>query len=379
MEDAMACAERILIVGGGIGGLSAAAALHACGFTPELIERGDAWRTVGGGIVMQPNGLRVLRTLGIGTAVERAGTVIRRWAFCDEQGEVLSETDLTALWNDSGPFIGIARRELQRALLAGAAAIPSRLGTFITSMTQDDGAVWVELSDGSAATYDLVIGADGVGSSVRGLAFNAPPPVYGDQTVWRSLAPVRPRGLANLKFLLGEGCFFGLCPVGADQTYGFANIAGPPILDPIEGRLARLRERFAHFGDIVQEYLGALHSRAEIHCSPIEWLGEEYWCSGRVVLIGDAAHASSPMMGEGASLAVEDAGVLAESLRAADTVEQALEAYVVRRRPRVRWVREQSRIAGESLRMPVSARNAVLRARGEQMMRQRFAPLIEAP
>ena len=375
----MACAERILIVGGGIGGLSVAAALHARGFTPELIERSEAWRTIGGGIVMQPNGLRVLRTLGVGTAVERAGTVIRRWAFCDEQGEVLSETDLTALWNDTGPFIGIARRELQRALLAGAAAIPSRLGTFVTSLTQDDGAVWVELSDGSAATYDLVIGADGVGSSVRGLAFNAPPPVYGNQTVWRSLAPIRPRGLANLRFLLGDGCFFGLCPVGPDHTYGFGDIAGPPIRDPIEGRLTRLRERFAHFGDIVQEYLGALDTSAEINCSPIEWLGEEYWCSGRVVLIGDAAHASSPMMGEGASLAVEDAGVLAESLRAADTVEQALEAYVVRRRPRVRWVREQSRIAGESLRMPVSARNAVLRARGEQMMRQRFAPLIEAP
>ena len=375
----MARAERILIVGGGIGGLSVAAALHACGFTPELIERGDAWRAVGAGIAMQPNGIRVLHTIGVGTAVERAGTVIRRWDYCDDQGEVLSATDLTALWNNVGPFIGIARRELQRALLAGAAAIPSRLGTSIKSLTQDDGAVWVELSDGSAATYDLVIGADGVGSTVRALAFDAPPPVYGEQTVWRSLAPVRPRGLTNLQFLLGDGCFFGLCPVGSDQTYGFGNVAGPPVHDPAEGRLTRLRERFAHFGDIVKEYLGALDPATEIHCSPIEWLSEEQWCTGRVVLIGDAAHASSPMMGQGGSLAVEDAGVLADSLRAADTVEEALEAFVVRRRPRVRWVREQSRIAGESLRMPVSARNAVLRARGDEMMRQRFTPLSEAP
>jgi 2-polyprenyl-6-methoxyphenol hydroxylase-like FAD-dependent oxidoreductase len=95
------------------------------------------------------------------------------------------------------------------------------LSTSIKSLTQDDGAVWVELSDGSAATYDLVIGADGVGSSVRSLAFDAPPPVYGEQMVWGSLAPVRPRGLTNLQFLLGDGCFFGLCPVGSDQTYGF--------------------------------------------------------------------------------------------------------------------------------------------------------------
>jgi FAD-dependent urate hydroxylase len=375
----MARAERILIVGGGIGGLSVAAALHTCGFEPELIERSDAWYAVGAGIAMQPNGIRLLRTLGIGTAVERAGTVIRRWDFCDEHGEVLSETDLTALWGDVGPFIGIGRRELQRALLAAAAAVPSRLGTSVRSLTQDDEGVSVKLSDGSAATYDLVIGADGVGSSVRELAFDAAPPVYGGQMVWRSLAPVRPRGPTHLQFLLGDGCFFGLCPVGSDQTYGFGNIVGPAYRDPVEGRLARLRERFAHFGDIVQEYLAALDSDAAIHCSAIEWLGEERWCTGRVVLIGDAAHASSPMMGQGGSLAVEDAGVLAESLRAAQTVEQALDDYVVRRRPRVRWVREQSRIAGESLRMPVSARNAVLRARGDEMMRQRFAPLIAVP
>jgi 2-polyprenyl-6-methoxyphenol hydroxylase-like FAD-dependent oxidoreductase len=143
----MARAERILIVGGGIGGLSVAAALHTCDFAPELIEHRHAWRTTGGGIAMQPNGMRVLRTLGVGTAVERAGTVIRFWDFCDDQGEVLSETDLTALWGDVGPFVGIARRELQRALLAGAGAVPSRLGTSISSLTQDTDHVSVGFGD----------------------------------------------------------------------------------------------------------------------------------------------------------------------------------------------------------------------------------------
>lgn len=375
----MAHAERILIVGGGIGGLSAAAALHTCGFAAELIECGPSWRTVGAGIAVQPNGMRVLRTLGVGTAVERAGTVIRYWDFCDEQDQVLSETDLAALWGDVGQFVGIARRELQRALLAGAAAVPSRLGTSITSLTQDTDRVSVVFSDGSTSTYDLVIGADGIESVVRELAFNGPAPVYGGQMVWRSIVPVRPRGLTHLQCLLGEGCFFGLCPVGGDSTYGFANVAGPRVHDPVQGRLARLRERFASFADIVQEYLAALESDSDVHCSAIEWLEEERWCTGRVVLVGDAAHASSPMMGQGGSLAVEDAVVLADSLRAADSVERALDDYVVRRSPRVRWVREQGRIAGESLRMPAPARNAMLRARGEEMMRQRFAPLVEPP
>jgi 2-polyprenyl-6-methoxyphenol hydroxylase-like FAD-dependent oxidoreductase len=375
----MARAERILIVGGGIGGLSMAAALHTYDFAPELIEQRHAWRTTGGGIAMQPNGMRALRTLGIGTAVERAGTVIRVWDFCDDRGAVLSETDLVALWRDVGPFVGITRRALQRALLAASAAIPSRLGTSVTSLTQDTDHVSVRFSDGATATYDLVIGADGIESDVRGLAFDGPDPVYGGQMVWRSIAPIRPRGLTHLQFLIGDGCFFGLCPVGGDSTYGFGDVAGPRFRDPLQGRLARLRERFASFGDIVQEYLAALESDSDIHCSPIEWIEEERWCTGRVVLIGDAAHASSPMMGQGGSLAIEDAVVLAESLRSADSVDRALENYVVRRSPRVRWVREQSRIAGENLRMPVSARNAVLRTRGDEMMRQRFAPLIEPP
>ena len=375
----MARAERILIVGGGIGGLSVAAALHTFDFAPELVEHRHSWRTTGGGIAMQPNGMRVLRTLGIGTAVERAGTVIRFWDFCDDQGAVLSETDLVELWDDVGPFVGIARRDLQRALLAGSAAVPSRLGASVTSLTQHTDQVSVGFSDGATATYDLIIGADGIDSAVRALAFDVPAPIYGGQMVWRSIAPVRPRGLTHLQFLLGDGCFFGLCPVGGDSTYGFGGVAGPRFRDPLQGRLGRLRERFASFGDIVQEYLAALESDSDLHCSPIEWLDHESWCTGRVVLLGDAAHASSPMMGQGGSLAIEDAVALAESLRSADTVDRALEAYVVRRSPRVRWVREQSRIAGESFRMSLSARNALLRARGDEMMRQRFTPLIDPP
>ena len=375
----MAHAERILIVGGGIAGLSLAAALQRRGFKPELIERSRSWRAVGAGIAVQPNGIRILRALGAGAAIEGAGTGIRHWSFCDDQGEVLCETDLEALWADVGPFIGITRGEMQRALLAAAAGATLRSGTSISALAEDGDGVRVELSDGSITTYDLVVGADGIASAVRTLALDATPPAYGGQMVWRSLAPVRPRGLTKLQFLLGDGCFFGLCPVGGGCTYGFGNVAGPRVRDEPAGRLTRLRERFAHFGPIVHEYLAAVESDDRIHCSAIEWLTQETWRGGRVVLIGDAAHASSPMMGQGGSLAVEDAWVLAEALHSADSVERALDDYVVRRSPRVQWVRQQSQAAGESLRLPVAARNAALRARGDDMMQQRFRPLTAAP
>jgi 2-polyprenyl-6-methoxyphenol hydroxylase-like FAD-dependent oxidoreductase len=375
----MAHVERILIVGGGIAGLTLATALHQHGFSAELIERSPTWQAVGAGIAVQPNGMRILHALGIGAAVEHAGAAIRHWDFCDQQGEVLSETDLDALWGDVGPFIGIERVKLHQALLAAAAGVPSGLGLSVTSLAQADDRVSVGFSDGSTGRYDLVVGADGIASSVRALTLSAAPPVSAGQMAWRSLAPIRPRGLTKLQFLLGDGCFFGLCPVGNGHTYGFGNVTEPRVYDAVHGRLERLRERFAAFGGTVQDYLAALASDEQIHCSAIEWVEQDEWYTGRVVLIGDAAHASSPMMGQGGCLAMEDAYVLAEVLRSAASVESALETYVSRRKARVNWVQQASRAVAESFGLPPAVRNGALRERGDQLMHQRFTPLIPAP
>jgi len=375
----MAHVERILIVGGGIAGLTLATALHQQGFRPELIERSPAWQATGAGIAVQPNGMRVLHALGLGEAVEQAGTAIRRWDVCDQQGEVLSSTDLEELWGDVGAFIGIARTSLQQVLREGAAAVPCGLGTSITSLRQDGQRVAVGLNDGSVREYDLVVGADGLASTVRQLTLSRVQPVYTGQMVWRSLAPVRPPGLSRVQFLLGEGCFFGLVPVGDGYTYGFGNVTGPRFHGSIAGRLVRLRQHFAAFEGPVQEFLAALICDERIYASPIEWLEREVWQSGRVVLIGDAAHASLPMMGQGGCLAMEDAWVLAGVLRGAESVEQALDTYVMRRRARVSWVRQQSRAVAESFNLPPSRRNAALREQGDQMMHARFSPLIPPP
>ena len=189
----MAEVDRILIVGGGIAGLSLATALHRQGYTPELVERSTAWPAVGAGINLPANGVRVLRALGVGEAVDRTGALLRRWGFFDQQGELLCETDLGELWRDVGPCLGIARVRLQEALLTGAAAVPHRLGVSLTAMTQDDDRVRVSLSGGGSGDYDLVVGADGIYSTVRELAVSSSPPSYAGQMVWRSIIPTRPR------------------------------------------------------------------------------------------------------------------------------------------------------------------------------------------
>lgn len=374
----MACVETVLIVGGGIAGLTLAAALHRHGCKIDLIERNTAWQTAGAGIAVQANGLRALRPLGMAAAIERDGAVLHHWQFCDPQGTVLCDVDLQEAWKGVGPCIGIERAKLQDTLLKGAAAVPVRLGTSIVSLTQGDRHVSVQFTDGAPGDYDLVVGADGIASSVRGLALSAAPLQSAGHVGWRSLLPVRPRRLHDLQFFLGDGCFFGLCPV-ANGTYGFGHVNDPAIRDKVHGRLQRLRARFATFGGAVQEYLAALERDEQIHCSTIQWIQQDQWYAGGVLLIGDAAHASSPILGQGGCLAMEDALVLAEILQSAASLADALSSYGKRRKPRVKWVQQQSLALFAQIRQKPALRDAFLRENGERTLLDCFRPLIAAP
>jgi 2-polyprenyl-6-methoxyphenol hydroxylase-like FAD-dependent oxidoreductase len=246
-------------------------------------------------------------------------------------------------------------------------------------LVQDAGRVSVAFSDRSTGDYDLVVGADGIKSTVRALALTSAAPSDLGAMNWRSIGPIRPVGLTALQLHLGNRCVFGLVPMGAGRTYGFAYAVQPRFHDPLEGRLERLRNRFATFGARVREYLDSLECDNQVICSAMEWMESDKWHSGRVVLVGDAAHASSPMMGQGGCMAMEDACTLADEVRAAATVESALTSYVSRRKPRVKWVQQQSMALAEILTGPSAVCDAALRERGNEAMQARFGPLMPAP
>ena len=375
----MADAGRILIVGGGIAGLSLAIALRRTGAAPELVEKSPAWPAVGAGIALHANAVRALRALGLGEAIEAASAPLPRWGFFDRHGGRLCETDLADLWREVGPCLGITRVRLQEILLTAAAGMPRRLGVALTGLTQDGHRVSVTFADGSAGDYDLVVGADGINSTVRHLAVGPVSPQYANSVSWRSVIPARPPGTDHLMIFTGERCFFGLVPVGDGSTYGFAGLDGERFDDPPAGRLERLRQRFEGFGGPVPAYLAALQRDDQIHFGPIEWVELSRWHAGQVILIGDAAHATPPHMGEGGAMAIEDAVVLAELLQDADTVKDAADRYQTRRRPRVEWVQEQSRHAAKAWVLPPAIRDAALRERGDEILRDRYRPLIQTP
>ena len=277
----MASAQEILIVGAGIGGLSLAVALHQQGYVPELIERAPSWQALGAGIVLHANGVRALRQLGMGAAIDRIGAALPRWGFFDQQAEPLCRTDLKELWVDVGPCLGTARVRLQQAMVDAAAAVPVRLGVALTSLDQDGPRVTAGFSDGTSGAYDLVVGADGIYSTVRRLLGFSGGPEYAGVVAWRSVIPSRPAGVNELMVLLGDGCFVGVVPVGGGHTYSFAAIDSEQIDDPLPGRLSRFRRRFAAFGGPVPEYLAALESDEQLHFGPIEWVDLDSWHAGQ--------------------------------------------------------------------------------------------------
>jgi FAD-dependent urate hydroxylase len=366
---------RILVVGGGLAGLALARALGRAGFAPELIEREAGWGDAGTGMYLPANGVRALGALGLEEAVAARAAPITHQRLLDHHGRLLAEIDLDGLWGDVGACLALPRADLHQVLRDGVAV---RMGRTIASLEHLDGPVEVTFDDGRQDSYDLVVGADGLRSTVRRLTVDDRPPVPVGQHSWRFLAPCPP-GITTWTVMLGRGTSFLTIPIGGGLVYCYADITtnpdspAPPTSDPLAG----LRERFAGFAAPVPELLDQLQDQTQVHAAPIEQVAAERWGRGAVVLVGDAAHAMSPNMAQGAALAFEDALVLAACLARAGSVAEALAGFVARRHPRASWVRAQTHRRDRTRRLPPLVRDPLLRAFGERIFRSNYRPLLD--
>ncbi|MCW2367328.1 2-polyprenyl-6-methoxyphenol hydroxylase-like FAD-dependent oxidoreductase [Sphingobium sp. B7D2B] len=340
-----------LVVGGGVGGMSASLSLAKRGVAVELIDIDPQWRAYGAGISVTGLSLRAFDDLGILDEIREQGFVGTGFRLRTPDGAVVMETPrhagLAPIDSSGGIMRPVLHAILQRHVRK--ADVTVTLGVEPRGFRESGDGVTVALSDGTERTVDLVVAADGIQSKTRKALFpDAPAPQFTGQGCWRIVAD-RPEGLDGAEMYIGGPVKLGLNPISQDKLYAFIleHVPDNPWYAD-EDMLPRVAQLLAPYGGDIVKIRESLGEDSLVNYRPLEWqLLPLPWHKGRVVVIGDAAHATTPHMASGAGLAAEDGLVLADELAKTDDVEAALTAFGVRRFERARMVVENSVRIGE--------------------------------
>ena len=342
----MAAIRRALVVGGGPAGTTAAIALGRVGIETLVVEREDRGGQAGIGLALQNSPLRALHQLGLLDPVVERSFHHEAVNICAPDGPVVHRIVTEPLVPGTPSFVALPRVVLAGILEEALAATPGaeiRYRTTFTALRDEGDGVEVDLTDGTTDRFDLVIGAEGLHSAVRGQVFpGAPEPRRARQVIWRGSAPRPPEADRYLMYDLGPRGRAAVVPMTDDEVYiWLLHRDDSSPRPPAEERLERFRERLAPFGGAVPAVAAALRPEVDVR-SLQALLVPAPWYRGRVVLIGDAAHTTTPHIAYGAGIAIEDSVVLAEELDRYVTVDAALEAFTARRFDRCRLVVETS-------------------------------------
>lgn len=332
-----------LVIGAGIGGLSAALALAAKGWKVEVAEIKEENFTVGVGINHPANALRALKRLGVYDEVAAAGYRYQGIRRFGDGGRLIEE--FRPVNPPDVPFqISMTRADLHAILTKAVTGlgVKLRLGTTWTDVADEPDGVTVELSDGSSSRYDLVVGADGIRSQLRARLFPGNDPVETGYACWRLAVPRRPDMVLSEYWTSGAAKATVL-HLNEQTMYLLVVEAGSWSRMPERSAMARmLVERLEPMGGLVGYVRDTVTADSDIHWAALEEVFlPDPWFKGHVVLIGDAAHAVTPHLAQGAGMAMEDTIVLAESLDGT-TVPDGLKAFMARRYERVKYVQDQA-------------------------------------
>ncbi|MEZ4265861.1 MAG: FAD-dependent monooxygenase [Myxococcota bacterium] len=366
-----------LVAGGGIGGLAAAVALRRAGREVRVFERAPAVRASGQGITLSANAMVALRALGLDEPVLAAGVRMVDAEIRSASGRRLAPLHMDAMEAAHGmPAVGILRGRLLDVMLDALGADLVRTAAPCASYRIAGARVTLVLEGGEAIDGDALIGADGVRSAVRDQLLGAAPPRYAGYTSWRGLANVTAAELGEPGFfeMWGRGARFGGIPVSDDQFFWYAAANAPRRGSDVAGEAIRtLQARYSDFAEPVQTLL-ARSDPAEVLRTDIEDRPpSSRWGEGPVTLLGDAAHAMTPNMGQGASQALEDAVALGQCAARGADVATALRSYERARRHRAAAFVQASRWAGWAAQWEAgplcAARDVALRVLPQSIMR----------
>jgi 2-polyprenyl-6-methoxyphenol hydroxylase-like FAD-dependent oxidoreductase len=344
--------RKVLIVGGGIAGLTLAILLRRMAIATDIVEHDKDWKVSGVGILLTGATLRALGTVGVIDEVVARGFGFDAWHFCDATGKKIGAAPQPRIAGPSYPgSVGIPRRSFFDILSGQADRLGAqiRLGLTVSALQQAADGVDVAFSDGSSGRYDLVVGADGIHSRVRELVFGqAFRPQYTGQAVWR-FTTERPDETDAGYLFYGPQNKVGFAPMTQQMMY-LLLVQNLPVLPRMpENRLHEiLREQIVGYSGIVVEIANRLKDSKQVIFRPMEaLLMPPPWYRGRVLLIGDAAHSMTPHVASGGGMAIEDAVVLAEVIGKDASIADRLETFMQRRYDRCRIVYEAGLQLGE--------------------------------
>jgi len=365
---------RVLVAGAGIAGLAAATAFHDLGWEVDLVERRETLDAIPTGLFIPANGMRAFAALSLAGALRSRGREIERLSMRAAGGGA-AHANLAAVWPGVGPSVAIERESAVRALLASC-PVTVRWGNGVQGLQQHGKQVSVTLSDGTHADYDLVVGADGVNSTVRLSMWPGTAAEYAGDCWWRGVVACPP-GLEDWDACLCQEGVFLAMPIGGGLAYWAAGTyPARPFDDPVAGRAERVRDWFGDADGPHAEILAQVKDDSRVQFSPaLQILAGPV--QERMVLVGDAAHATGPSMAQGASMAAEDVQVLTRELAWGTSVDTALIRYAIRRAPRNRYVHEttamRNRLAAQR------ANRAALIQNWPTLSVQSSAALVPAP
>ena len=338
---------RVVIIGAGIGGLTTALALKQKGIDVAVYERSPELTDVGAGIGLWPNALKALYQLGLRPALDRVSFVSMEGAVRSSDGTILSRTTADQFIVRLGlPFIVFHRADLLAVLVDAARQIPIHGGHECRDVEQDGNSVAARFANGASAKGDVMVGADGLRSVVRDRLDVPGALKYSGYTAWRGIAPFETAGLIAGE-TLGCGQRFGIVPIYGNRVYWYAtdNVPEGQREPPIEAK-ARLTRLFADWHEPIPELIRSTGEGAILRNDIYDRDPADRWGSGRITLLGDAAHPMTPNLGQGACQAIEDALVLAHHLSTGPDVPSSLRGYETERMPRTRSIVNASRRVG---------------------------------
>ncbi len=344
--------RRALVIGGGIGGLSAALALRQVGMDVQIFEAVEQVKEVGAGVTVWSNAVRALQKLGLSDALQAIGMPAKQRIVYTSRGELLSRIQVDQLAGGLGAAILVVHRaQLQAALLQAYGEANIELGARCVSCTQDQEAVRVQFADGREVEGDVLIASDGIRSMMRAQLFGDKPLRYAGYATWRGIAALEDENITPgvSSETWGRGSRIGLLPLNNGRMYWFVGknmSAGEGKDDTAEQKKQLLRDLFRGWHAPIEAVIEATDPATIIRADVYELEPLQHWSKGRVTLLGDAAHAMTPNMGQGACQAIEDAVVLGSCMKEEYDVLAALRLYEARRLKRVERVATQSRRIG---------------------------------